>query len=1438
MPVYIQRETIKHINAEYSNLTPQQKKKKYLRMSESVDRAQKEREIEEQNKVIEEKQRKESEAERDRQFQELMAQKQEAPVAPTVLDLSGKPKAPLLDLAAPTMEQRRDADLARQAEDLQRQDLESFTDIPEDATPEEAAMILEQQGRHKERLTHNLSMKLAQGTGHTLFSLFNYDSDNPEEQKVIDKAKQMFPYQSYNLFNNEGENVYTTFAKNVQTWLNRSAIYDNLYLAKKYPTYDLPQDEFDITKGSTYKNIPYQAANNLIGMSMDLLLTGGARALAGKATGLSVTKYAENLGEKYFQKLLTKGAPKVVASAAKFGTKAAINAPIAGGSLFNYTYSQNVNNLINSEGYSIDDPNMYSLALKRSLTEASLEGIFDQTKFLQGGGEEIAGLFGKKALLKQTAKNVGKEMIASGAEEGLQSLATAPFDFDAADRKIAEIQKGVQEGKIDPQEGQALIAETKMTIGKAIKQATGEAVIGAVTPIYMKAIHLPSLTLNNAEIQGLGYAMENQDALDDYLAQYVKTGKTLDTYKEKKAQADKIKDFVGQVKNEYDYWATNDAPSLYQEAKGRKVMTSSDAMKMGVQVAKLNSIAQQIATSTDEFQTSNLKGQAKLVAESIRNINNGTDIGQSRVTAEQIASMVAKTTPIGNFTTDQANKIIEQPGFQQDVLSGARDFNRIVKNDPEVSQYVQDIEQGRLKIDDKVSGNPILDANNNIIDGKKRFAKAFVDAKNSGNFNLSITKAVEGKALLGIAAASATEIPSAQIVSPFKNNIILDTLFNGVADNFKIARKEITDNRGDKSDAEVNDALETLIFDTVKELSLSGVKYNDLSQALQRIAGVTPMVAEGNIKYMANNNMLPTSSEIKESLRQKAANVIESNKEIGLDDELNLPKETRDELNKIEKEKDAEIAAIPTVAEQTTVAKETIKKSRSTKAKKEASVLINDPKAFYEAMADQAVQLKLDIEDAGQPTAEADAAIQQYTQVANEIKAIEQKAEAKKNAVKKNVSPTTPVVKTTTSVSDIEAKKADIEKRRQEELNKSSVDNRIKPGVGKQVKVGEEWNDGYKVIILSSNADESYNPEIHGEGYVVYSRIINDAEYTDGKLSKAAEVETTTFPDKETADRVLQQTYEKLSEKEKKGTKKTAAINSKYDAELAALGETPTPAQPTANTAPITPQESNTLIDRLNGEIKAIEAQIKTLRQEEVSLGTVEYKPEGKIVGYVGAAENFEYQVESPFLVDEKGNKKKVKESKAMFPMTAMTKEFIPGTSLYAVEQTKDGYNLIPYNAISTLNSFVDNTVTTFDPLYNAAEDIKAKETQTGNFVSVTGAKYSSTKVTPTQPAQFTKVKNKLVLSKKGIAFWGKPYDIKVKINNNQAIQELRLQQDELYKQIDDIRSAEGAAQAEATGRAYKAKLNLMAREIENNLTNIFDQMGVKRPETLTPKCP
>jgi hypothetical protein len=131
---------------------------------------------------------------------------------------------------------------------------------------------------------------------------------------------------------------------------------------------------------------------------------------------------------------------------------------------------------------------------------------------------------------------------------------------------------------------------------------------------------------------------------------------------------------------------------------------------------------------------------------------------------------------------------------------------------------------------------------------------------------------------------------------------------------------------------------------------------------------------------------------------------------------------------------------------------------------------------------------------------------------------------------------------------------ADIEKRRQEELNKISVDNRIKPGTGTGVKVGQKVNDGNRVIVINSTADDSYNPEINGDGYAVYSKIVSDAEFKDGKMSKAAEVEVEIFADKETADRVLEERYKKLKTKELSGGgKKIQAINAKYDAELAAL---------------------------------------------------------------------------------------------------------------------------------------------------------------------------------------------------------------------------------------------------------------------------------------------
>ncbi len=1274
MPVSLQKQAINHINTYYTNLTPEQKRKRFNKFSERLVDYDTQQKVKRANKIAEEEALKESMRKRDEQFKKVMAEQpaEEEAKAPTRLDLSGrmKPK-PLSDFTALTEDE---TDAIKILESQKAAIGESLTADDFINDPDLVSKRLKEQFAAQSS-TNKINQAFLRGVESLAHNLFSGSTDEAAEL-VNKKIEKVLPYKSYewsDLLPEAGGsgsiNLFSKIGANVQQYLNREGAFYNEYIAKKYPINDTKEDEFDPTSFSTYKNLPYQSIKNLTELLPALMVTGWARGGIRALTGFSASAAAEKFGESVLQKTLAKGAPKYLANAASFGARALANAPVSGGSLFNYTYTQNINNLIDTEGYSIDDPMLHDKALKRTLVESSLEGMFDQVKALRSGPEVVAGLFGKKALLKQTAKNVGKEMLSSGLEEASQSLATAPFDMEQADKKVKEIQSQIQSGQISPEEGNALIQETELTAAKIAKNALGEGIIGSITPVVMKTPHIAGMTVNNAESRALGHAIQNQDALDEYLNNYVNSAKTTDEYKAKQAHASKIKDFVGQVKEEYDYWTTNNATDLYQEATGRKVMKSTDAMKMGVQVAKLKSIAQKLTEAQDPFEISNLKGQAKLVAQSIKNINNGTDIGQKRVMGEEIAAMVAKTTPIGNFTDAQAEEIVNQPGFQQDVLSGAREFNRIVKNDPEVSQYVQDIEQGKLKIDETISGNPILTNDNKIIDGKKRFAKAFVDAKNSGVFEYAVTKAVPGKTMLAIAAASATEVSPVESVSPFSGNAFLDSLYEGVNTNFKIARANITNSAIDKPKEQVDDELQELIYDTVKELALSGVKYKDLSLALQKITGTSELVADGTIKYMVNENLLPNASQIKKALKEKAKEATAVNKEVGIGDELNLPKETRKKVNDIEKEKDQQIDSIPRVAEDKAVAKNVIKKGKNQGTKKEASILLNDPAAFYDGMLNSAIQLKLDLESTGQPTEEASKAVDEYTQVVNEIKTIEAKASKKKAEV-----------------------------------------------LAKEPVVAAE---------------------------------------------EAAPVVTV--------------------------------------AEAVA--------------------DSDVLMDNIKKQISDLEAEIKTLQQEEVNLGTVEYKPKGQIVGYIGQP-----NPDGSFSLDQ------------------MHKQLIPGQSLYTIEETKEGYNAIPINNLSNLETFIDYTANTFDPLYNAAEDVKSKETgNISQFVSFKDAKYSSSKITPTQPAQLKKTSKKgkmLKVVKKGIAFWGKPYEIKVKIVNKNKINELRAQQDVLQAQLDDVRQSIGDKQSLETGRAYKAKLNVMAKEIENNLTNIFDQMGVKRPQNLTPKCP
>jgi hypothetical protein len=142
--------------------------------------------------------------------------------------------------------------------------------------------------------------------------------------------------------------------------------------------------------------------------------------------------------------------------------------------------------------------------------------------------------------------------------------------------------------------------------------------------------------------------------------------------------------------------------------------------------------------------------------------------------------------------------------------------------------------------------------------------------------------------------------------------------------------------------------------------------------------------------------------------------------------------------------------------------------------------------------------------------------------------------------------------------SAINSRIADIEKRRQEELKRyderdirsvESINPNAKSTKNTDIKVGKKYNEGFNVIVRNVINDDSYSGK--DDDYPIISKVISPAEFdSDGKMSKAAEIEVTIFNNKEDADESIKNRLKKV---ESSVGKKQIKINAKYDAEIAAL---------------------------------------------------------------------------------------------------------------------------------------------------------------------------------------------------------------------------------------------------------------------------------------------
>tara|TARA_R110000803_G_scaffold196714_8_gene260078 strand:- start:7827 stop:13658 length:5832 start_codon:yes stop_codon:yes gene_type:complete len=211
---------------------------------------------------------------------------------------------------------------------------------------------------------------------------------------------------------------------------------------------------------------------------------------------------------------------------------------------------------------------------------------------------------------------------------------------------------------------------------------------------------------------------------------------------------------------------------------------------------------------------------------------------------------------------------------------------------------------------------------------------------------------------------------------------------------------------------------------------------------------------------------------------------------------------------------------------------------------------------------------------------------------------------------KKSIVTTKPEQQT----SEVEAKKADIERRREEELDRK-VKNRLnifkreenfeaelKDNQELQKKVGSKVVEG-DIIEVDVVTDHT-SPGFKGKTHTIVSKIIKPGINTDGVLTQRGLVNTEVFESKEAADKWLEEQKVKIASIK---AKNTAKINAEYDAEITAL-------EPT--------QTSEVAASLLKA------SEVETLRQEE----------QAELLEAIPNAENY--------LTDGKVDKSKIKNKK------------------------------------------------------------------------------------------------------------------------------------------------------------------------------------------------
>jgi hypothetical protein len=225
-------------------------------------------------------------------------------------------------------------------------------------------------------------------------------------------------------------------------------------------------------------------------------------------------------------------------------------------------------------------------------------------------------------------------------------------------------------------------------------------------------------------------------ALDMALADIDGFNKTIDNYigknKVTPAEGEKLKAFV------------NTLAPYHQEAKG-KDLKGIPAAQWALYSAKLNEAANKMLDPTiTPAQKQSLVNTISQSKKALSSLENGMYIGSTIMDNNDVEQLASSQSPYGVLTNEQAYRIGINGAYKTEVA----DLNDNPMVTDEIRNLAEQMKNGEVAFEDQHGAPVILDAQGNVIDGKKRVAKALADGVTKINTLTPVTEQESEAAVL------------------------------------------------------------------------------------------------------------------------------------------------------------------------------------------------------------------------------------------------------------------------------------------------------------------------------------------------------------------------------------------------------------------------------------------------------------------------------------------------------------------------------------------------------------------------------------------------------------------------------------------------------------------------------------------------------------------